>query len=101
MGTVPSSSLVRACALDEVLAHLTTLDASAIGGLPGTAAMVLDRDLVVRRMQGPAWGEMGIDPERVVGRPLAETSPERTFALVAPHYAAVLAGEERAFSLPL
>jgi hypothetical protein len=98
MGPVSSSSLVRACALDEVLTHVATLDSSTLGGLPGTAAMVLDRDLVVRLMQGPAWRELGIDPERIVGRPLVETAPERTFAIVGPHYEAVLAGEERAFA---
>jgi diguanylate cyclase (GGDEF)-like protein/PAS domain S-box-containing protein len=101
MGPAGSSSLVRACALDEVLAHVGSLDASALGGLPGTAAMVLDRDLVVRLMQGPAWEEAGIDRAAVVGRPLAETAPEATFAIVAPHYAAVLEGEERAFDLPM
>jgi diguanylate cyclase (GGDEF)-like protein/PAS domain S-box-containing protein len=101
MGPVPSPSLVRACALDAVLAHVASLDTSALGGLPGTAAMVLDPDLVVRQMSGPAWREAGIDPAAVIGRPLRDTAPEAVFALVAPHYAAVLAGEERAFELPL
>jgi diguanylate cyclase (GGDEF)-like protein/PAS domain S-box-containing protein len=101
MGPAGSSSLVRASALDEVLVHVGSLDASALGGLPGTAAMVLDRDLVVRLMQGPAWEEAGIDRAAVVGRPLVETTPEPVFAIVAPHYAAVLHGEERAFDLPM
>ncbi len=38
---------------------------------------------------------------KVVGRPLRDTSPDAAYAIVAPHYAAVLAGEERAFELPL
>jgi diguanylate cyclase (GGDEF)-like protein/PAS domain S-box-containing protein len=99
MGTPASSSLVRASALDEVLAHVGGLDTSALGGLPGTAAMVLDRDLVVLLMAGPAWEELGLDRSAIVGRPLRESSPADAFEVVAPHYAAVLAGEERAFEL--
>ncbi|MEA2281758.1 MAG: hypothetical protein QOK21_2365 [Solirubrobacteraceae bacterium] len=101
MGPARSSSPERALALEEVLAHVASLDASALGGLPGTAAWVLDRDLVVRQMSGPAWQEAGIDPAGIVGRPLRDTTSAAVFALVAPHYAAVLAGEERAFAVPM
>jgi diguanylate cyclase (GGDEF)-like protein/PAS domain S-box-containing protein len=101
MRSIPSSPPVRPGALEAVLEHVGSLDGSALGGLPGTAAMVLDRDLRVRLMSGPAWEELGIDPATVVGRLLAETSPAATFAIVAPHYEAVLAGEERAFSLTM
>ena len=101
MGTAPPPPLAPASALEAVLARIGGLDASALGGLPGTATMVLDRDLVVRQMSGPAWREMGIDPAAVIGRPLAEASPEAALAIVGPHYAAVLAGEERAFELPM
>jgi diguanylate cyclase (GGDEF)-like protein/PAS domain S-box-containing protein len=101
MRIVPSSAAVRPGALEEVLAHVGGLEGSALGGLPGTAAMVLDRDLRVRLMSGPAWAEMGIDPAAIVGRPLAETTPAATFAVVLPHYRAVLTGEERAFALSM
>jgi diguanylate cyclase (GGDEF)-like protein/PAS domain S-box-containing protein len=101
MGSLPASSPARACALDDVVAHIAALDASPLGGLAGTAAMVLDRDLRVRQMSGPAWAEVGVDPAAIVGRLLADTAPEHAYAAVLPHYRAVLAGEERAFELPM
>src|SRR4051794_33185343 len=87
-------------ALDAVLARLSELAGSLLDHIPGTAVTVLDTDFRLRLMVGPAWAEMGIDPDVVLGLSLAEISPPTLWERVGPEYEAVLAGEPRAFSVP-
>jgi diguanylate cyclase (GGDEF)-like protein/PAS domain S-box-containing protein len=99
--TMARVSPVRSSALDDTLALVAAFERSLFGRIPAAAVMVLDAQLRVRALAGAAWAELGVRAEDVVGRPLSETAPADAFARVRPEYAAVLAGESRAFALPL
>ena len=94
-----SPSSARASTFEDALARLDAVGGTLLAQTPGTALMVLDADLRVRLMLGPAWADIGFDPEAIVGHLLAEAIPPHVLARVRPQYEAVLTGEARAFSL--
>jgi diguanylate cyclase (GGDEF)-like protein/PAS domain S-box-containing protein len=88
-------------ALDATLAQLDAFSGTALETVPGTALVILDRDLRVRAAFGPLLPERGIDVESAVGRPLSEVGRPGTFELLRAHFEAVLRGETREFAMQL
>jgi len=74
-----------------------SLRAAALAALPGAAVFAVDHDLNLLLCDGPALATHGYDPEKMVGRPLADVAPAPAYAELAPHYRAALAGELRSF----
>jgi diguanylate cyclase (GGDEF)-like protein/PAS domain S-box-containing protein len=91
----------RTSSFAEALARLDGLAETPFVQIPGTAMMVLDGELRIRLMLGPAWADMGVDAAAVTGRLLTETVPREALERTLPEYAAVLRGESRQFPLPV
>ena len=65
---------------------------SVLSSLPDTGVVVVDPQLILRFVCGPALERRGWDPNATIGRPLAEVLGDQT-AVYEPHYRAALAGE--------
>lgn len=66
-----------------------------LGSLPATSLVVYDSDLRFEFVSGTALSESGISPDEIVGRSLTEVVPGEQGEILAGHYRAALAGEER------
>ena len=75
---------------------LNTLRAAALAALPGASVFALDPDLRILLAEGQALVVGGYDPERLIGRDLADVVPAATFKKLEPEYRAALRGENRA-----
>ena len=90
----------RSTALDAVVAQLEELRTSLLARIPGTVLTVLDRDFRMLVTFGPGWG----GPETAAwasGRPMSDVLGEPALVVACEEYRAVLAGETRAFAMPL
>ncbi len=85
----------------EELEHSELFARSVLHHLPGSAVVLLDRDLCFRMAEGPALEELGWRTDSVRGRPLEELVAGEAGRALAAHYRAVLDGEPRSFEFPL
>jgi signal transduction histidine kinase len=67
--------------------------ADVLSCLPGTAITVFDRRLRVLLLSGGAPKDLGLDPDKVIGRPIAEILPSADFTRLESLYRSALAGE--------
>src|SRR4051794_2739756 len=70
-----------------------------LGHLPDGSVNVFDRDLRYLLAEGRGLATVGLSPEMLVGRTLAEVFPPESVAAVLPHYRAAFAGARVAFDL--
>ncbi len=68
-----------------------------VGNLPDSIITLYDHDLRMLIVEGGHLARLGIQAGDLEGRLLSEYLPPETFAEVAPHYRAALAGERRDF----
>jgi diguanylate cyclase (GGDEF)-like protein/PAS domain S-box-containing protein len=90
-----------ACALELALAQIDALRASPLGGIPGAAIFVTDAELRIVSATGGGWKDVGVDAATLAGALLAEVAQPPTWERLGAELTRVLAGEERAFALPL
>jgi diguanylate cyclase (GGDEF)-like protein/PAS domain S-box-containing protein len=91
----------RACALQLALAQVDALATSPLGAVPGAAMFVADDELRILGATGRGWDEIGLDPATLTGVLLSEITTPATWERLDAELTRVLAGEQRAFSLPL
>ena len=87
-------------ALEAALGSVEGLSRALAEDVPFSVLLLTDRDQVVRHAAGARWAERGYDTAAMVGRPLLELLPPDMHEMVLDHYAAVLRGESRRFTLP-
>ncbi|XAY03644.1 hypothetical protein DSM112329_00464 [Paraconexibacter sp. AEG42_29] len=68
------------------------LHRALLDNLPGTAVTLYDEDLRVQSIRGPILREAGVDPAQFLGRPICETVPAATLAIVEPLLRTALEG---------
>jgi hypothetical protein len=101
MASLPTRTApARSTALDAAVAQLEELRTSLLARIPGTVLTVLDRDFRMLVTFGPAWG--GADTAAwASGRLMSDVLGEPALGVACEEYRAVLAGETRAFAMPL
>ena len=85
--------------LERQLAGLTALVEQLIDTISGTSVLVFDVRLRVRLTGGGRWAGTDSAVRRSEGRPLEDLFSGSVVQRVTPEYQAVLAGEERTFTL--
>jgi diguanylate cyclase (GGDEF)-like protein/PAS domain S-box-containing protein len=79
--------------IDEAVDHATVFAER----VPQAAVFVFDSDYTVRFAAGQALAAAGYATADIVGRPLPDVVSPAAWRILAPHYAAALAGEARNF----
>ena len=87
----PSSSVGR----------LEDLVFAAIQVIPTGSVNIFDRDLRYLFASGGGLADAGLDPQRLIGRTLAEVFGEDAANTVRPHYTRAFQGESITFDLPM
>jgi diguanylate cyclase (GGDEF)-like protein/PAS domain S-box-containing protein len=90
-----------ACPLALALAQIDRATASPLGAIPGAAMFVTDAELRILGAAGRGWEEVGRDPATLAGVLLSQVTQQATWERLSAELNRVLAGEQRAFSLPL
>jgi len=85
--------------LDAALARMEGLWLSLMTEIPGSAGMLMDRDLRVRTAIGPLWGRTPSELATMRGKTLADMVPAPIAAGIARHFEAALTGQTRRFDI--
>jgi light-regulated signal transduction histidine kinase (bacteriophytochrome) len=70
-----------------------------VANLPDTIVTMFDPDLRILVTEGGQLASRGLEPDRYVGKSLADTMPAEQYATIEPRYLAALAGEPQSFDV--
>ena len=98
MATALEALAASGAGIDErLLVQLRPALRTVLGQVPGSGILVVDAQLRVRLVEGPAYAAIGWNSDWLDGRGLPELMPAAMWRTLERHYRAALAGETAAY----
>src|SRR4051812_26750016 len=82
---------------ERLLGHLRPAARRALAQIPGSGLLIVDAQLRLRLVEGPAYESIGWNTDSLDGRLLSQVLPLEVWESLAPHYEMALAGGEAAY----
>ena len=82
---------------ERLLTHLRPAARRALAQIPGSGLLIVDAQLRLRLVEGPAYESVGWNTDSLDGRLLSQILPAKVWEKLAPHYEMALAGGEAAY----
>jgi diguanylate cyclase (GGDEF)-like protein/PAS domain S-box-containing protein len=82
---------------ERLLAHLRPAARRALAQIPGSGLLIVDAQMRLRLVEGPAYESVGWNTDSLDGRLLSQVLPAKVWEKLAPRYEMALAGGEAAY----